>query len=97
MSRVIKTSTPGKERTRLSKAIIITIRDFMRQEEPNQNTNDMVAFVILALDQIAIGIDQSVEAWEKRGYWIKADKYRLEWRWSGEVAGQLRKALKKSD
>lgn len=90
MTQIIKTSTPGKERDHLSKAIVITIRKFMRQASPNDETNDMVAFIILALNEISAGIDQSVVAWEKRGYWVKADKYRLEWQWAGSMAEKLR-------
>ena len=89
MTRIIKTSTPGKERSTLSRAIVVTIREFMRQSEPDKNTQDMIAFIILALQEIASGIDNSVAAWEKRGYWVKADKYRMEWQWSGELAGKL--------
>lgn len=97
MTRIIATSTPGKERAQLSKAIVITIREFMRQKEPGKNTSDMVAFIILALKEIAEGIDKSVAAWEKRGYWVKADKYRMEWQWSGKIARNLEKNFQKSD
>ncbi len=97
MTRIIKTSTPGKERARLSKAIVITIREFMRQREPDKNTQDMVAFIILALRAIADGIDKSVAAWEKRGYWVKADKYRMEWLWTGKYAKKLQEAFKEGD
>ena len=97
MTRIIKTSTPGKERNRLSKAIVITIREFMRQQEPSKAARDMITFIILALKQIAEGIDQSVAAWEKRGYWVKADKYRMEWRWTGEIAEKLTKAYAQED
>ena len=97
MTQIIKTSTPGKERAKLSKAIVITIREFMRQDKPDENTRDMVAFTILALKQIAEGIDLSVAAWEKRGYWVKADKYRMEWQWTGGIAGKIETALKKED
>lgn len=97
MTRIIKTSTPGKERNRLSKAIVITIREFLRQQEPGKGSRDMVAFIILALRQIAEGIDQSVAAWEKRGYWVKADKYRMEWRWTGEIANKLSSAFEQKD
>jgi len=89
VTRIIKTSTPGKERSTLSRAIVVTIREFMRQSEPDKNTQDMIAFIILALQEIASEIDNSVAAWEKRGYWVKADKYRMEWQWSGELAGKL--------
>jgi len=97
VAQIIKTSTPGKERERLSKAIIVTIRDFMRQQEPNEATNDMVAFIILALQEISSGIEQSVLAWEKRGYWVKADKYRLEWQWTGEMSIKLQSSFKDKD
>lgn len=97
MTQIIKTSTPGKERSRLSKAIVITIRNFMRQESPDDETNDMLAFIILALKEISDGIDKSVAAWEKRGYWVKADQYRLEWQWAGEMAAKLQTAFQKED
>jgi hypothetical protein len=97
VTQIIKTSTPGQERTKLSKAIIITIREFMRQSEPDKNTLDMIAFIILALRQISEGIDQSVAAWEKRGYWVKADKYRMEWQWTGAMASKLDQVFKKKD
>ena len=97
MTRIIKTSTPGKERIQLSKAIVITIREFMRQQDSNKEDRDMVTFIILALQQIAEGIDQSVAAWEKRGYWVKADKYRMEWRWTGEIAEKIEKAYAQED
>ncbi len=97
MTRIIKTSTPGKERKRLSKAIVITIREFMRQQELGKESQDMITFIILALKQIAEGIDKSVAAWEKRGYWVKADKYRMEWRWSDEIARKLQSAYEQED
>lgn len=89
MSQVISPNTPGKERERLSKAIVITIRSYLRQNTQNADTKDMVAFIILALQEIAKGIDQSVIAWEKRGYWVKADKYRLEWQWTESFSDNL--------
>jgi hypothetical protein len=97
VTQIIKTSTPGKEREHLSKAIVITIRNFMRQESPDDETNDMLAFIILALKEISDGIDKSVAAWEKRGYWVKADQYRLEWQWSGEMSAKLRNAFQAED
>lgn len=97
MSRIIKTSTPGKERNHLSKAIVVTIREFMRQSKPDKSTRDMIAFIILALREIASGIDKSVAAWEKRGYWVKADKYRMDWAWVGPVEEELTRAFKDED
>lgn len=97
MTQIIKTTTPGKEREQLSKAIVITVRAFMRQGAPDHETQDIVAFIILALKEISTGIDQSVAAWEKRGYWVKADKYRLEWQWSGAMADKIQLAFSTKD
>ncbi|QRN83822.1 hypothetical protein JR338_03455 [Chloroflexota bacterium] len=97
MTRIIKNSTPGKERNHLSKAIVVTIREFMRQTEPDNNTRDMIAFIILALREIGDGIDKSVIAWEKRGYWVKADKYRMEWAWVMPFEQDLIRYFKSDD
>jgi len=97
VTRIIKTSTPGKERAQLSKAIVVTIREFMRQSEPDNGTKDMIAFIILALREITSGIDKSVAAWEKRGYWVKADKYRMDWAWVLPVEKDLTKVFETED
>ena len=97
MSNVYNPDSAGKDRTRLSKTIVIALRELMRQPEPNDQTEDMTAYVVLALEEINSNIDKSVEAWEKRGYWVKADKFRLDWEWSGKFSRDLRKALLAED
>ncbi len=42
-------------------------------------------------------IEASVAAWEKRGYWVKADRYRMEWSWSARLGEELKQALLKGD
>lgn len=93
MSRVYSTESSGRDRTRLTKSIVLALRELMKQSEPNELSKDLAAFVVLALEEIAQGIDASVAAWEKRDYWVKADKFRLEWEWAGKTAKVLREAL----
>jgi hypothetical protein len=93
LSRIYSPESAGKDRTRLSKTIVLALRELMKQSEPDAITRDLTAYVVLALEEIAGNIDSSVEAWEKRGYWVKADKFRLEWEWAGVNAAKLRKAL----
>lgn len=97
MSRIYSPESAGKDRTRLSKTIVLALRELMKQTEPNELTHDLTAYVILALEEIAANIDGSVEAWEKRGYWVKADRFRLEWEWAGGSAAKVRRALKEED
>jgi len=97
LATIYSPDSAGKERTRLSKTIVLALRELMKQSEPNQETKDLTAYVVLALEEIAGNIDSSVEAWEKRGYWVKADKFRLEWEWAGVSARNLRAALENED
>jgi hypothetical protein len=64
-----------------------------KQTEVNHETKDLAAFIALALKTISEGIDISVLAWEKRGYWVKADRFRMDWMWTGQYADKLKVAI----
>jgi hypothetical protein len=97
LGRVINPDSAGKERPRLSKAIVLTIRELAKQTDPSDESRDMAAFIALALEEISAGIDVSVAAWEKRGYWVKADRFRMEWLWSGQYGAKMRVAVLAED
>ena len=81
----------------MTKGIVLAIRELAKQSEPGPETRDMAAFIALALEVISEGIDISVSAWEKRGYWVKADKFRMEWVWAGLYAAKMRAAVLTDD
>ena len=97
MSRVINPDSAGKERTRLTKAIVISIRELAKQSEPSDEARDLAAFIALALQAIADGIDISVAAWEKRDYWVKADRFRMEWAWASQMGEKMKTAVLEDD
>lgn len=97
MGRVINPETAGQERNRLAKSVVVAIRELMRQTEIDPNSQDLAAFIALALAAMAGTIDISVTAWEKRGYWVKADRYRMEWIWTEKYAGEMRQAVLTDD
>jgi hypothetical protein len=97
LSRVINLDSAGKDRTRLSKGIMLAIRELAKQAEPTAYARDLAAFIALALQTIAEGIDASVAAWEKRDYWVKADKFRMEWMWAGVTASKMKSAVLADD
>ncbi len=97
MSRVINPDSVGKQRTKLSKAIVLAIRQLARQSDTGGETRDLAAFIVVALENISEGIDDSVAAWEKRGYWVKADKFRMEWSWAGPISEKMRAAIVRDD
>ncbi len=97
MSRIINPESVGKERTQLTKGIMLAIRELAKQSDPGPESRDMAAFIALALVTISEGIDISVAAWEKRDYWVKADKFRMEWQWAALYAEKMRTAILADD
>ena len=97
MSRVINPESAGKERTQLSKAIVLAVRELAKQKDVTNEAKDLAAFIALALKNISEGIDISVAAWEKRGYWVKADRFRMDWVWTGQVADKMKVAIFTND
>jgi hypothetical protein len=71
------------------KATALAGRELVRKTELDDEFLDLAAFMIIALDAIFESIDPSVEAWEKRGYWVKADQFRMEWAWTQKLGKEM--------
>ena len=93
MSRVINTDGVGKQRNQMSKAVLIAIRELAAKKQIDDEARDMAAFLSLALTQIHGTVDQSVIAWEKRDYWVKADQFRMQWAWAQSSAEKVKEAV----
>lgn len=97
MGRVINPEPARKQRQRLLRAVVLTLREMMAQTEQQEETRDQAAFLVLALREVAETIDRTVTPWEKRGYWLKADRFRMEWDWSSRLGDELARALLAAD
>lgn len=97
MSRVINRETAGKERKTLMRSVALALRELMRQSEPDQMSRDLAAYLGMTLLEIFETVNVSVAAWEKRDYWVKADRYRMEWIWSEQLGNQMCAAVSKDD
>lgn len=93
MGRVIKTHSASTDRSRLARTIVLAIRELMKRQEPDSAAHDLASYVALALLEISESIDVSVVAWEKRGYWVKADRFRLEWEWAAVLGSKMKAAV----
>lgn len=65
----------------------------MQKTGQDDESLEMLAFIANGLFEIEASVDESVAAWEKRGYWVKADRYRMEWNWAASIARKMEKAL----
>ncbi len=97
VSPIINPDSAGKERTRFSKAIVLAVGELAKQTDITNEARDLAAFIAIALKSISDGIDVSVAAWEKRGYWVKADRFRMDWMWTGQLAEKMKNALLADD
>ncbi|MBN1890479.1 MAG: hypothetical protein JW850_20970 [Thermoflexales bacterium] len=94
MSRIIYADgTPAQKRNSLRRAIAEILRRLSAKSSLDAESMDMLAFISLALREIADGVDQSAQAWEKRDYYLKADQFRREWEWAEAAATRLHTAL----
>jgi hypothetical protein len=94
MSRIIHTNSPTKIRNRNRRSIAEMLRRLMQKPEIDAESRDMAAMITLLLWEIADGVEQSAQAWEKRDYWMKAERFMREWNWSAKIAANLEDVIR---
>lgn len=89
MSRVINLESPGKLRRQLMRTSAEILRRLSLKHKVDDDARDMTALLVYCFREIDKGIDESVRAWEKRDYWVKAEQFRLRWAWVRKAANDL--------
>lgn len=89
MGRIIYTDSPGKRRHHYRRSIAEMLRRLSRKDRVDAEAKDQAALIVLCLQGIANTIDQTVGAWEKRDYWMKAERFSREWLWLDPMADKL--------
>lgn len=79
------------------RGVVLAIRELMRQEAQDELSRDLAAFIGISLLEIYKTVNTSVAAWEKRNYWVKADRYRMEWVWCENLGRQMSTAVLAED
>lgn len=93
MSRIINIDGVGKQRKRYTREVVLSIRELTQQNDISDETKDLAAFIAIRLKAIFDTIEVTVAPWEKRDYWVKADRFRMEWAWSGKYAEEMQEAV----
>ena len=89
MSRVISVDGPGKVRNRHRRTIAEALRRLSQKPDLDEEAKDLAAIIVFSLHGIADTIDHTTAAWEKRDYFLKADRFREGWRWLEPMADEL--------
>jgi len=93
MSRVIHLDSPGKRRNQLRRTIAEILRHLMLKRKLDEEAKDMAAALVFSLRDIAQTVEVATAAWEKRNYFLKADRFRRKWEWVLPAAEGLRSVL----
>ncbi len=97
MARVINTNSPGKRRSAHMRTIAEILRRLSQQRAINAETKDMTAMLVYCLRGISATVEESSQAWEKRGYWKKAIDFQDKWWWAERQASAIETLIKKDD
>ena len=60
----------------------------------DDEAKDIAALLVFCFREIDEGIDESVIAWEKRDYWVKAERFRERWSWAGPASRAIEKIVR---
>jgi hypothetical protein len=97
VSRVIRPEAASRTRERLLEGASLALQGLDAASPGGDDQLDRLAFAHLCLSEARRSAEETVEAWEKRGYWVKADRFRAEWDWLGPAEAGLTEALAAGD
>ena len=94
MARVVNPNEPGKARSLLMKSLAAAVRELSGSNGGGEERRDIGVFVMITLNGIHRTVEQTVSAWEKRDYWVKADRFRQEWVWVDRSLGRISQVVR---
>ena len=81
MSRIINAENPSTIRNRHRRSIAEMLRRLSQKAALDDESKDMAAMIVFLLREIETGVESTAGAWEKRDYWMKAERFLREWEW----------------
>jgi hypothetical protein len=97
VGRVIHLQNGTTIRNQSMRQIVWILREMTKPNIPEAARKDMAAGILLALRAMQDTIEQAASAWEKRDYWVKADHFRMEWRWVEKAESDFKAGLLAED
>jgi hypothetical protein len=94
MSRIVNLNSPAKVRSQNLRSIAEVLRHLADKTSFDAESKDMAASLVYFLQEINASTEQTAEAWEKRGYWMKAERFLRNWAWSIEMAANLEDVIR---
>jgi hypothetical protein len=97
MSRVVRIETAHRSRQRILQGIALALRRAASGASEPAEQRDLLAFLDLSLGELRRSVEETAAAWERRGYWLKADRFRHDWKWTERIGMSMSSALGAGD
>lgn len=94
MGRVINLNNPTKLRNYQRRTVAELLQRLGQKPAIDDEARDMAAAVVLALREIWATAEVTAEAWEKRDFWMKAERFMRQWEWSKETAANMEDVIR---
>ncbi len=94
VTRIINSDGPGRRRGRCLRAVAEVLKRLAAKEAVDGEVRDMASFIVFRLREIAGTVEESADAWDKRGYWKKAADFQTEWEWASRSALRLEAVIR---
>lgn len=78
----------------MRRTVAEALRRLVKKPGLDGEARDLTALVVFCLRGIEDTVERAAVAWEKRNYYLKADRFRAEWAWAGRMADRLAEALR---
>jgi len=98
VGRIVHTESGSTRRHRILTGVSQALRAAAQHPQVTDGeAREILAFLALSLTELQESVEDTVTAWERRDYWLKADRFRAEWTWVPEIRGRLEAALRRDD
>jgi hypothetical protein len=97
MSRLITPDDTGVERERHRRTIAEALHRLAAKRQMDTEALDLSALIVFSLRAVHQGVERSAEAWDKRHYYVKADRLRSDWDWCARYADRLARLIRAGD
>jgi hypothetical protein len=94
---IVNLDSTGAERQRLRRTIAEALNRLMAKRTLDDEARDLSALIVLSLRRMDEGVSRSAAVWERRGYYVKADRLRTDWEWAARSADRMTVLIRGGD
>jgi len=97
MAPVINRNNYSNQRSSYLRFISTALSALESAKTVDESFKDRWVFIYLTLQEIQKSVHSTVQPWEKRGYWVKADQFRAEWKWLEPLVSSIGRKIMAQD